>query len=71
MSSSTFKIKEEFIHLNQLLKALGWVDNGGDANTAIINNEVQVNGKTETRKRNKIRAGDCVEFNKQKVVVEN
>ena len=66
----TFKIKEEFIHLNQLLKAMGWCENGGDANAAIENSRVKVNGETENRKRNKIRTGDRVEFNGNKVEVE-
>ena len=66
----TFKIKEEYIHLNQLIKAMGWVANGAEANKAIEEMLVKVNGETETRKRNKIRKDDSVEFNKQKVVVE-
>ena len=66
----TFKIKEEYIHLNQLIKAMSWVANGAEANRAIENNLVKVNGEIETRKRNKIRPGDRVQFNNQKVVVE-
>ena len=66
----TFKIKEEYIHLNQLIKALGWTANGAEANAAIADNLVKVNGEVETRKRNKIRKDDKVEFNKQKVVIE-
>lgn len=66
----TFKIKEEYIHLNQLIKAIGWVANGAEANTVIDNSLVKVNGEIENRKRNKLRPGDRVEFNKQKVTVE-
>ena len=66
----TFQIKEEFIHLNQLLKALGWCVNGGEANSAIENSEVKVNGEIENRKRNKIRIGDRVEYKNQKISVE-
>lgn len=66
----TFKIKEEFIQLNQLLKALGWCGNGADANAAIENREVKVNGEVELRKRNKIMPGFVVEFNSQKVTIE-
>ena len=66
----TFKIKEEYIHLNQLIKAMGWVENGADANAAIDSSLVKVNGEIEHRKRNKLRPGDSVEFNKQKVVIE-
>jgi ribosome-associated protein len=66
----TFKIKEDHIQLNQLLKALGWCENGADANSAIENNEVMVNGEVELRKRNKIRQGFKVEFNGKTVVIE-
>ena len=66
----TFKIKEEYIHLNQLIKAMGWCKNGGDANNAIDSGLVKVNGEIEKRKRNKIRSGDRVEFNSEKVEIE-
>lgn len=66
----TFKIKGEYIQLNQLLKALGWVDNGGNANEAIDNGMVKVNGVVELRKRNKIMRGFKVEFNGNSVLIE-
>jgi ribosome-associated protein len=59
----TFKISGEFIQLNQLLKALGWCENGADANAAIDGGAVKVNGNTEHRKRNKIMPGFKIEFN--------
>lgn len=65
-----FKIKGEFIQLNQLLKALGWCENGADANMAIDTGRVKVNGVTELRKRNKIMAGFKVEYNGQTVTIE-
>lgn len=65
-----FKIKDDHIQLNQLLKALGWVENGGDANNAIDSGLVKVNGETELRKRNKIRSGFKVEFNGNAVTIE-
>jgi ribosome-associated protein len=64
-----FTITEEFIHLNQLLKALGWCEHGGEANAAIDGGQVRVNGTVELRKRNKIRDGFEVEFRSQKAVV--
>jgi ribosome-associated protein len=66
----TFKIKGEYIQLNQLLKALGWCENGGDANDAIESRSVKVNGVTELRKRNKIMPGFKVEFNGHSVLIE-
>ena len=66
----TFEITDEYIQLNQLLKALGWCENGGDANAAIENRLVKVNGEIELRKRNKIRKDFIVEFNGQKVRIQ-
>lgn len=53
---------QEFIELNKLLKLLGLVRTGGEANLFIERREVSVNGQIETRKRNKIRAGDLILF---------
>jgi ribosome-associated protein len=66
----TFKIKDDHIQLNQLLKALGWVENGADANKVIDQGLVKVNNETELRKRNKIRTGFKVEFNGNTVSIE-
>ncbi|OFY87791.1 MAG: hypothetical protein A3F72_07955 [Bacteroidetes bacterium RIFCSPLOWO2_12_FULL_35_15] len=66
----TFKIKGEHIQLNQLIKAMGWVANGAEANSVIENRLVKVNGIVELRKRNKIMQGFKVEFNDQTVVIE-
>jgi len=66
----TFKIKDDHIQLNQLLKALGWVENGADANNVIDQGQVKVNGEKELRKRNKIRIGFKVEFNGNVVIIE-
>ena len=65
-----FKITGENIHLNQLLKLLGWVSNGGEANVAIEQGLVRVNGQVELRKRNKIVPGFKVEFEGKEIVVE-
>lgn len=65
-----FKIKDEYIQLNQLIKAMAWVANGAEANSVIDLGIVKVNGKTEYRKRNKLKTGDHVEYNNQKVEIE-
>ncbi len=67
---NTFKITGEYIQLNQLIKAIGWCENGAEANDVIDNGLVKVNGETELRKRNKLTTGAKVEYNKQIVVVE-
>lgn len=65
-----FKIKDEYIQLNQLIKAMAWVANGAEANTVIDQGVVKVNGTTEYRKRNKLKPGDYVEYNNQTVEIE-
>lgn len=60
----------EFIELNQLLKVVGLVNSGGEANTFIANGEVMVNDVVETRKRNKIKTGFKVEFDGQILLVK-
>ncbi len=66
----TFKIKGEFIQLNQLIKAMGWCENGAEANSLIDEGMVKVNGVTEHRKRNKLIPGSKVEFNGQSVTIQ-
>jgi len=65
-----FKLTEEYIHLNQLLKALAWCSNGAEANELIDNGLVKVNNEVELRRRNKIKKGFKIEFNNQIVVIE-
>jgi ribosome-associated protein len=59
-----FKIQDgyEYIQLNQLLKLLGLVVSGGEANQRILNGEVIVNDSVEIQKRKKLRPGDRVRF---------
>jgi ribosome-associated protein len=65
-----FKIKGEYIQLNQLLKVLDWCENGADANQLIELGHVFVNGQSELRKRNKIYPGMMVELEGNKVMIE-
>ena len=66
----SFKIKGEYIQLNQLIKAIGWCENGAQANNFIDNGLVKVNGVIEHRKRNKLIIGSKIEFNNQLVIIE-
>lgn len=59
----------EYIQLNQLLKLLGLVETGGEANQRIVNGEVQVNNKVEYQKRKKLRKGDVVKFGKAEIEI--
>lgn len=66
----TFKIKGEYIQLNQLIKAMGWTDNGAAANNLIDEGQIKVNGEIEYRKRNKLIPGTKVNFKDQSVTIE-
>lgn len=63
----TFRVKGEFIQLNQLIKAISWAENGAAANNLIDQGYIQVNGNVEYRKRNKLVPGDRVRFNNWEV----
>lgn len=66
----TFKIRGEYIQLNQLLKMMGWSSSGAESNALIDSGIIKVNGKTELRKRNKLVQGDVVEFEDKHVKIE-
>ncbi|GHT92089.1 hypothetical protein FACS1894185_6380 [Betaproteobacteria bacterium] len=61
MKTQTFAVRGDHIQLDQLLKATGIFPSGGEAHAATTRGEVQVDGKPETRKRAKLRAGQMVE----------
>ncbi len=58
-----------FIELNKLLKMLNLVESGGEANYLISEGIVVVNGMVEFQKRKKLREGDVVEFENNKITI--
>lgn len=66
----TFKIKGEYIQLNQLLKMMGWSGSGAESNAIIESGQVIVNGVIEKRKRNKLIKGYIVEFKGESVTIK-
>jgi ribosome-associated protein len=71
MTKFTLEAPHEFIQLNQLLKLLGLVETGGEANQLITEGLVKVNGTIELQKRKKLRAGDKIAFNGQTIIIAN
>lgn len=67
---SELAIETPYIHLNQLLKMLGWVKSGAEANLVISEGQVEVNGIVEYRKRNKIYPGFRVKYNGEEVEIK-
>jgi len=59
-----FKLEEksEFIELIKLLKVTNICSSGGEAKHMVDMGEVKLNGKVESRKRAKLRAGDKIEI---------
>jgi ribosome-associated protein len=60
---------EEYIELKNLLKVSGLCETGGMAKSAISGGKVSVDGKIETRKGCKIKAGQAVSFNSKQITV--
>ncbi len=58
------------LRLDHYLKSRGISETGGQAKMMIQNGEVRLNGQVETRRRKKLVAGDCVEVQGKKYVIE-
>ena len=55
-----FKLEDEYIQLQNVLKVCGLVDSGAMAKNIIQDGLVKVNGEVETRRGKKISVGDVV-----------
>lgn len=64
-----FKLKSDFIELDNMLKAIQLVASGAEAKEQIQAGLVKVNGVVELRVRRKLRIGDAVEFGKNQVSI--
>lgn len=60
MQSVEFVLSQEHVELCQLLKLAGIADSGGAGKHIVAAGEVTVDGKPESRKTAKIRAGQSV-----------
>lgn len=63
-------LKEDYIKLCQALKAAGFVENGADVKFIIQDGLVKVNGSVETRRGKKLHAGDIVEYEGDRIKIE-
>jgi ribosome-associated protein len=64
-----FKLEGEFIPMIQLLKAANLVQTGGEAQIVVSEGLVKYNGAVDYRKRLKVKRGDTVEFDGNKIIV--
>ena len=65
-----FKLEGEFIPLIQLLQATNLVQTGGEAQIVVSDGLVKYNGQVDTRKRLKVKRGDVIEFENNKILVK-
>ena len=63
-------IQTEYIKLDALLKYAALVPSGGEAKTVITEGEVRVNGEVCTMRGKKLRPGDRVEYDRQRILIE-
>lgn len=64
-----FKLEGDFIPMIQLLKAVNLVQTGGEAQIVVTEGLVKYNGAVDYRKRLKVKRGDMVEFDGNKIIV--
>ena len=64
------EIKTEYIKLDALLKYAALVPSGGEAKTVVAAGLVSVNGEVCTMRGKKLRDGDVVEYDGQRILVE-
>ncbi len=60
MQQLEFHLRGEFVALNDLLKLTGVCDSGGAGKMLVAEGAVSVDGRVESRKAAKIRAGQVV-----------
>lgn len=65
----TLKLRDDFIKLGQAMKASNMVSSGVEAKIYIQDEQVKVNGKTETQRGKKLVDGDVIEFKNNKVKI--
>ena len=70
MTIHRFRLQDEFIELNVLLKLLGLAPSGGAAKALIAGGAVTVDGGIETRIRRKLRAGQTMRLGNEEIRIE-
>ncbi|MBF0579081.1 S4 domain-containing protein YaaA [Erysipelotrichaceae bacterium RD49] len=65
-----FALNDEYITLQQILKACDVIQSGGQVKAWLAENEVLVNGEPENRRGKKLRQGDVVEAGGIRIEIE-
>ena len=69
MQTVDFQLRGEFVELCNLLKLTGVADSGGRGKALVAAGEVTLDGKPESRKTAKVRAGQMVECGGVRITV--
>ncbi len=69
MRAVAFTLRGEYVELCDLLKLVGIVDSGGQGKALVAAGSVSVDGRSETRKTAKIRAGQRVDCGDVRITV--
>ena len=69
MPTQAFELEGDHVELNQLLKLCGLCHSGGAGKALVAAGEVSVDGRIETRKTAKIRAGQVVTLGHERIEV--
>ena len=69
MQETTFEITGEYIELIKLLKAIGLAEHGAAAKQLVSDGLVFLNNQKESRFRAKLRKGDVVTLQKNKITI--
>lgn len=64
-----FKLKSDFIELDNLLKIMNFASSGHEAKALILDGKVMVNDVIEIRVRRKLHCGDFVQVADTKVAI--
>lgn len=64
-----YKLFEEFITLQALLKELGIIHSGGAIKTFLAEHHVYFNGELENRRGKKVRIGDSIDIPDMKIQI--
>ncbi len=69
MMNEVFKLQEEYIRLDDLLKLTGCVQTGGQAKVLIQGGEVHLDGEVCTMRGKKLRGGEVISIPADDVVI--
>ena len=64
-----FSLTSDYIELIKLLKLLNLVESGAEAKIVVEEGLVKYNSEVEFRKRKKLRSGDIVEFQNNRIKI--